>query len=823
VDFGKILSQQKTAAPLEPRELWASLPEKAKGYGYLRDVQGQVLAAWYERRHERDLVLKVNTGGGKTIDGLIILSSYLNAGEGPALYVTPDKYLAHQVRAEASRLGLPTVDDPDSPRYLRGEAIAVANIHKLVNGRSVFASARASGAPAPIGSVVIDDAHAAVATTRAQFSIRLEREHPAFGELLALFRDDLEVQSPNGLLELDDQSYSALLAVPFWAWYTKLARAREILHRHSHGDPLTFAWPAVRDVLGLCRAVFTGLTLTITPPCPPIRQITSFRDARHRVYLTATLADDSVLVTDFNADADSVRRPITPLTAGDIGERMILAPEEINPGLDAHLVRDAIAELAADRNVVVLVPSLRAANAWRAFTSRIVLADDIARTVAALRGGHVGLVVLVNKYDGIDLPDDACRVLVLDGLPEVATGDERLESQVLRHAGTDDRQVQRIEQGMGRAVRSNEDHCVVFLIGPRLSQLVADPRSFGRFGPATQAQLELSRTVQGDLIDAPLAGIMKVAAQALNRDPDWVRLAKVTLAAIPAPEGFVSGVAIARRQAFELATDGDYRAAAEVISAAVDTVAEPRVQGWLLEQKAAYLQHVDPTGAQDTLAAARGKNPSVTRPLVGVRYQRLAGSADQAQQAVNYLVARYSNSTDLRLGLQAIADDLIFDVERTEELEEAFRLLGLHLGFGAQRPEKELGVGPDVLWALGGSSYWVIEAKSGATSQVIHKRDANQLAGSMNWFREKYDQTSSALPVMVHHARRMARDATAPAGMRVVMEDGLRRLRQACVLYAAGLASGRWDGSANVNAQLVGHHLRAGDMATYLRHTQAAT
>ena len=30
---------------------------------------------------------------------------------------------------------------------------------------------------------------------------------------------------------------------------------------------------------------------------------------------------------------------------------------------------------------------------------------------------HVGLVVLINKYDGIDLPDDACRVLVIEGLP----------------------------------------------------------------------------------------------------------------------------------------------------------------------------------------------------------------------------------------------------------------------------------------------------------------------------------------------------------------------------------------------------------------------
>lgn len=75
--------------PTEPRELYASLPDKSTGYGYLRDVQGQVLTAWHARRTERDLVVKVNTGGGKTIDGLVMLQSYLNDGKGPALYVAP--------------------------------------------------------------------------------------------------------------------------------------------------------------------------------------------------------------------------------------------------------------------------------------------------------------------------------------------------------------------------------------------------------------------------------------------------------------------------------------------------------------------------------------------------------------------------------------------------------------------------------------------------------------------------------------------------------------------------------------------------------------
>jgi superfamily II DNA or RNA helicase len=126
-DFEKLLAEGDQAAPIEPRELFASVANKAEGYGYLRDVQGQVLSAWHEHRGERGLVIKVNTGAGKTIDGLIILQSYLNEGLGPALYVAPNRYLVAQVIEEAGRIGLATVEDPDSTKYRLGQAICAVN------------------------------------------------------------------------------------------------------------------------------------------------------------------------------------------------------------------------------------------------------------------------------------------------------------------------------------------------------------------------------------------------------------------------------------------------------------------------------------------------------------------------------------------------------------------------------------------------------------------------------------------------------------------------------------------------------------------------
>lgn len=823
MDFERLLSETGTAAPTEPRELYESLPDKAKGYGYLRDVQGQVLTVWQTRRYERDLVVKVNTGGGKTIDGLVILQSHLNDGRGPALYVAPDAYLAAQVQKEADRIGIATVADPEVPAYHSGDAIAVVNAYKLFNGKSVFSSKRPSKPPVPIGSVVLDDAHAALAITRQKLAIELPREHAAFAQLLQLFESDLNQQAPAALLDVQDQSPGALARIPFWAWRAKIDRARAYLHQHRHTDELMWVWPAVADVLHLCRAVFSGKALTITPFCPPIRHVSGFADARHRIYLTATLADDSVLVSDFGSDATSVRDPITPSTAGDIGERMILAPQEINPGLVLQDIRAELAKLAKQHNVVVLTPSDRIAAEWAALSARVARgADGVAQAVSDLKAGHVGLVAFANKYDGIDLPDNACRVLVLDGLPEVATGEERLESQLLHRAGTDDRQIQRIEQGMGRGVRSNEDHCVIFLLGSRLSQLVADPRSFARFGPATRAQLVLSRTIAKKLANQSIGAIMEVADQALNRDPGWTKLAKLALAKLAPEAGNITAVAVAQRDAFESATDGDFRDAADRLSAVAHGLADQREKGWLQEQQAAYADQVDPVQAQEILAEARKNNSSILRPLSGVTVRRVSFAGSQAQRAADYLSAKYSNAAELRLAMQAITDELVFDRDRTDEHEEALARLADHLGLAGQRPEQDLGEGPDVLWSLGDLGFWVIEVKSGSKSQVIHKGDANQLSGSANWFRERYDPLAHAVPVMVHRAHRLADDASAALGMCVLDEEGLGRLRAAMLGLAGGLASDRWDQSDVVDRHLAGHGLRAADLPAFLRDHRPA-
>jgi Type III restriction enzyme, res subunit len=358
LDFGK-LNASAVAKQIDPRRIFTTLKRDVRFKRPL-DEQADVLDAWFERRNASDNTIKMNTGGGKTVVGLLLLQSSLNEGIRPAVYVTPDNYLAEQVIAEATALGIATTTNHNDPEFVNGRTVFVINIWKLINGRSVFGVGERN---IQIGTIVIDDAHACLSTASDQFTLRSAAGQPVYDGLLKLFSDDLKMQSPSTFLDLEAQDPRALMAVPYWAWRSKTEAVLNILHAARNGE-LEWQWPLINNVLQLCTCVLGNGRLEITPRFLPIDVIPSFTGAKRRIYMTATLADDSILVTHFQAAAKEVATPIRPRGGGDIGDRMILAPQEINPDISNDEIKQFVPGISKDVNVVVIVPSHAKASFW---------------------------------------------------------------------------------------------------------------------------------------------------------------------------------------------------------------------------------------------------------------------------------------------------------------------------------------------------------------------------------------------------------------------------------------------------------------------------
>jgi hypothetical protein len=825
INFDILGGDNSADTVVNPREIFSVLPKKDPIYNYPRDVQSEVWNKWFDVRTNQYNVIKMNTGSGKTVVGLLILKSCLNEGKGPAVYIVPDPYLVSQVFDEAKNLGIEVTNDQESIRFKKGQAILVINVYKLFNGKSSFGVLENK---IPIGSIIIDDAHACLDITESQFTMEIPYSTEVYAKLFTTFKGALAEQSDTGILELEAESPTVNMLVPFWSWQDNIKDVTGILYEafrieeensrkgkaDKDYDSLRFSWQLLKNCLSQCSCIFGSDKIEISPKCVPIHSIPSFVDCKRKIFMSATLADDSILVSHFNINADEIKAAITPQSSDDIGDRMILIPQELNPDIKDEDIKDFLKEESKKHNVVVIVPSHYRSNFWRDSCDLLLTASNLQEGITKLKNGHVGLVVMVNKYDGIDLAKEACEILVIDGLPDVRRKIDKIEQGIL--FGTDDslsKVIQRIEQGMGRGIRSKDDYCVVFLMGRTLINHLYVDGAMDKFTPATKAQIKLSDQIAEQVRGVNIGDLKDVINYSLMRNTSWISKSKGVLVHLKYDASFkVNPVIKKQREAFNAALIRDYHKSVQLINETVNATTELKSRGYLKQQLAEYLYFFDQQESHVTLKSAVNDNHLVLHPLEGIQYaklQQFIGS--QAVQASGFLTQKYNNNSNKYiLGINKLLEQLIFKPESAPVFEEACKELAFYLGFSAQRPEAEFKKGPDVLWEVGNLEYLVIECKNGATAPTINKHDCNQLNGSIVWFEEKYDSSCRFTPVMIHPYTVFEYASSPNRYIRIINTDKLELLKSRVHGFAKALAAhGSFSDTKKIDELLDTYSLKA--------------
>lgn len=776
-----------TAIP--PRDIFTSLPSKSAKFQYPRDVQSEVWEQWFNVRNNSTTVIKMNTGSGKTSVGLIILKSCINEGVGPAVYLVPDNYLVEQVIAEANNLGIPVTSDENSAKFIAGKEILVTNIFKIVNGRSVFGVGD-EGGKILVGSIIIDDAHACLSIIEEQFTLNIHNDNPAYNALFRMFENTLMAQASAKTLEIKYGDKNSYVRVPFWKWQENINEITNILLNNKNSKDLLFKWALIKENLLLSTCIVSSSKIEISPHCIPIHMIPSLFNAKRKIFMTATLADESILASHFGIMDDSLSNPITPKIIGDIGDRMILMPQVINPNLTDVEIKNLCKKISYKHNVVVIVPSKYRATFWRDVSDKILENEELNNGVQELRSKHVGLVIMINRYDGIDLPNQACRLLVIDGIPDIRRlVDKVTQSMLLGSEKTTDEIIQKIEQGMGRGVRSSDDYCGIILLGKALNGAIFLGSSLDKFSPATKAQIELSQKIVEILPDMTIDSIEGALDYCLLQNEEWVSMSKGALAGLSPHIKEMNFNIINKRMAYDLASRNMYPNAANVLREN-SNVTDKIYKGFLKEHAAEYVNLYDPSDAQVLLQSASGDNYRVLKPIIGVRYNRLDGATlEQAKECSSYLKTHFNKTNEIIIHTNSILENLIFLPDTSNTFEYAIEQIAKLIGFRSHRPENDTGKGPDNLWSMGNNDYLVIECKNGCISDRINKHDCNQLNGSGAWFRSMYDSTSNYYPVMIHKSNYPEYAATLNEGTRIMTHIKLDLFKKAISTFINAICS----------------------------------
>lgn len=800
VDFDKFLDNKLKQNETDPLLIFERLDKESDKVD-LRRNQETILTNWYEKYLERkDTIVKLHTGQGKTLVGLLMLQSSMNEGLGPCVFLCPDTYLVSQTINEANSFGIKTVEFSDTENnppmeFLNSQAILVTTCQKLFNGLSVFGVIGSGKESIRLGAVVLDDAHTCINIIRKQFSITIPRkiksnEHPLYVELWNLFQESLMRQGSGSCYDIIDGSYSTM-AVPFWTWHDKHNEVLALLRKYKDNYDMRYSWNLIKNNLKDSTCIFSGNKLEITPRLIPIELLPSFANAKRRIFLSATLTEDAFLVNDLNLDPTSVEEPLTLKNITWSGERMILIPSLLH----SSLTRDKIIEWLSrfsekhgEFGVVSLVPSNKRASDWVNEGGKITDVKNLKKSIEELKNAVQSktarnVTILVNKYDGVDLPDNICRILCLDSMPNYFSLIERYHQEMRPESFIMRRQIaQRLEQGIGRGIRGNSDYCIVVITGNDVTNFVSEKTKREFLSNETKAQIEIAEELALEMNKEEghkLNIISSLVKQCFDREEGWKeyyrkRMNNVKLNSFNKNYLELSGL---EREAELQYKDGNYKKTIEIIQKIIE-ISNEEDKGWYFQLMATYLYPFNPTESMDKQKKAFSMNNRLHRPEKGINYSRLRNTSINRENAIIHWINQQESPNSLIVKLVSILDSVSFNVE-SDSFESGIEKLGMVLGFASDRPEKSSGSGPDNLWHITGKQFWVISCKNMVkmNRNCIHKNEANQLISDIGWFEKNYEGCTP-IPILIHPSKILDSNAFLTIPSYVITKQNLDSLKQ---------------------------------------------
>lgn len=754
VDFKKLAVAAPKKLPNSFLETFNRLDRQVT-HVELRPSQIKILGLMDARATSKDLVVKLNTGGGKTTIGLLYLKHKLDHLSQPVVYLVPTVQLVEQVVEEGRRIGFPVYHWSSGQSYppedaLKGRGAIVCTYDKFFNGRSTFARNDVMLIPA---AIVMDDVHAGIEAIRKCFACDIPGD--AREELVDLLKADLQNINPSAWVGIEGQERRAVMEVPHWVLSTHLTAIRKILAKYAGSQEMTFAWPHLSPVLENCRLILSGIGAQLAIDPPPLERVPHYARAAHRLFMSASIHDGAVLIRELECDPVSAAHPVELGDESSVGERMVIVPSLINTDFSHEELRQVGLSIKDYANVVVLVPSFQDAAPWEAVGAVVATNQTIGEVIDKLKSLSKGqLVVFVQRYDGIDLPDTACRLLIIDGLPKGESILDRADLEIVGDViGMRGKVANKIEQGLGRAVRSASDYCAVLLGGRDVAGFVSRSSVLENFSEQTVRQIEIGRDVSEALVDAPdrIKGVIDTVMQCLRRDVEWKDFYVGQMAADPQGSENIRinadrnrEVARLEREAFSHADARDYTSASKLLQQAANYCSDDRPMRGILKQAAAkFLYEVDPVTGMQLQVSAYADNFRVSRPpmLLPVDVRRITSQAE----AIASWLGSFKEKNGALIELDELRSKIAFANE-WRDVEEAVRKLGELVGAESSRPDLEFKRGPDNLWVFGETAF-VIEMKS-EKAAALCKDDAEQLHSSVLWVSENVAKVSEFHPVM---------------------------------------------------------------------------
>ena len=760
-----------TVLPTTPGELYRDLPRRPNAVPGLWAHQSEVLNAYMDKVRRPDVALELPTGTGKTLIGLLIAEWNRQQRNQQVLYACPTRQLAEQVRDEANREGIDTALltgshanwDPNSKvRYESARHIGITTYSSIFNSHPKLT------APSVL---LFDDAHAGEQYVGEAYSLRFIRdcnddEYRRLLRIVAPAIDEVFLERLNAEQPSRGLSQEVRLVVPL-RQPGMVAQIIKFLSRLD--EPYSFRYSMIEQCIASCLVYVSYNEILVRPYIPPTHQNHPFRQAEQRVYLSATLGEGGELERAFGRHGiDRLHQPGKG-TVPRSGRRFFVFPESTKyvdtdkTTLSREIVSQAgKALILSQRTDVAMSDAKRLApDGWPIFGI-----DDVSTSMEPFADSEHAICALAARYDGLDLPGDTCRLVLLDGKPDQLNLQEIfLQRNAQAGVALDSRIRTRIIQGIGRCTRGPEDTAIVMILG-NLSDYLAQPTTRSALSPELQAEIMFGLENSQDGTDKDMLSNVRAFLNQ-NTDDTWRSEAEPTLIEYrrtfeqsPSPGSQQLSECVAEEiEAWECASVGSWRDAAQHAHAAGSILGNG---GSTTRRYQAFWKYLE--SAWTDMTAEENNDPTlkVTSKQLLNEATTLAGKCswiahmsqfpDLTSPSINHTDAiSIKNLTALLSGnfkenkfLERISEmQQHLALQDASKFESALSVLGQALGAEASKPAKQGRC--DSVWCWGNELWLALEAKSEhKTTGVVSIKDVRQSNGQLQLLAD--DRACSSIP-----------------------------------------------------------------------------
>jgi len=522
------ISKQENFTYTSPQEMYQD--NKNKKIMGLLDYQAAMLEKYIENYDKSVLAMELPTGSGKTLVGLLIGEFRRRKNKEKIVYLCPTNQLVNQVVSHANqKYGIKAIafcrkqkdyDPKEKTAFSLADAIGVTTYSSFFVQNSFFAD---------VDIIIMDDVHSSEEYIVSNWTLEFKRSSIDYLQIIELFKDIISENDYHYLksddLNKDAQSWCNIVPMPLIT--SKLTSLLNIIRTNLNAEDSTsnyYNFRRIEENILECNIFLSCTTILIRPWIAPTLTFQPFKSAKQKILMSATLGKCGELerITGMN---NIHRLPIVnDWDKKGLGRKYFIFPD-LSLRDDSH--GDILLSLHKEtKRSVILVPDNRDAETMENFFAKysnmtsVYNARDIEKSKDVFIKENDAVVIMANRFDGVDFPNDECRMLFIYNLPQTTNIQEKfMISRMSALKLYAERIRTRIIQAVGRCSRNPSDYCVVCILGNSIYKELTNLSSQKQFAPELRAEIQFG--IENSTDYTKVEDIIEQVSYFLNKSEEW--------------------------------------------------------------------------------------------------------------------------------------------------------------------------------------------------------------------------------------------------------------------------------------------------------------